>query len=414
MFPTVYKAGLSSLALMVAHSSVAFAEETAPSEPPVNSLEAALKDTKPILLTRLRYETVDQDGFADSADALTFRARAGLETGAWNNTTFLIEFDHITSLVDDFNSTINGKTNFPVVPDPDATELNRLQIKNTSIPGTTTTLGRQQIAIDDHRFIGHVGWRQNEQTFDALRFQNTSFGELIVDTGYITQVNRIFGDDSAAGRWDGDSYYINASHPTPLGKLTGFGYFIDVDNLGGIPSSQTLGFRLAGKKKIDNATLGYAASYASQTDYGSSNLDYSADYYFVEGSYATGPWSAGLAYEVLGGDDARGFQTPLATLHKFQGWTDKFLITPSTGVQDFYVKGKYNIGDVGAFNGANFTAIYHDFSADTSGADYGSEIDLQLSAKWKKLGLTLKFADYNADQFSVDTQKVWLEVNFKL
>ena len=378
------------------------------------SLEAALASTKPILNTRLRLETADQDGFSETATALTYRIRAGLETGAFLDTKFLVEFEHIGDLVDDYNSTINGKTAYPVIPDPEVTELNRLQLTNTSLPDTTTTIGRQVLAIDDHRFIGHVGWRQNQQTFDSIRFQNASFGSLAVDAGYITQVNRIFGDDSPMGRWDGDSYFFNASHPTPIGKVTGFAYMIDVDQAGGVFSSQTFGARLAGAEDLSGGSLAYALSYAKQSDYGSSNLDYSTDYYLAEVAYNSGTWMIGAGYEMLGGDSQQGFQTPLATLHKFQGWADKFLVTPVAGVEDLYAKAGYKLGDIGELTGVNFMAVYHDFSADTISSNYGSEIDLQASATWKNLGLTLKFADYQANDFSTDTQKFWFEVSWGL
>lgn len=412
MFHTVSRYTTSAITLIAALGlSPAFADEATSNA----TLEEALKATKPILNTRLRYETVSQDGFNEDADALTYRLRAGFETGSFNGLKLLVEFDHVGDLVDDYNSTLNGKTAYPVIPDPEVTELNRLQLTYTGIADTTAIVGRQQIAIDDHRFIGHVGWRQNEQTFDGLRVKNTSFGKLKLDAGYINQVNRIFGDESPIGRFEGDSYFFNASHPTELGTLTGFAYMVDVDNGGGANSSQTIGARFAGKKQAGDGTVNYAVSYATQEDWGSSNIDYSADYLLVEGGYATkSGLSFGAGYEVLGGDTARGFQTPLATLHKFQGWTDKFLVTPAAGVEDLYAKVGYKFGDVGPFTGVNALAVYHDFSAETGGSDYGSEIDLQLGGKWQKIGVTLKYADYNADGFSVDTQKVWLQFDFKL
>lgn len=388
--------------------NIAHADETA------SSWDTALADIKPIFDTRLRYEAVDQDGLAEEASALTYRFRAGLETGAFHDTKFLIEFDHIDDLIDDFNSTINGKTAYPVVPDPNATELNRLQLTNTSIPDTTITLGRQRIGLDDARFVGNVGWRQNEQTFDGLRVQNSSLGQLKIDLSYIAQINRIFGDDSAIGRWEGDTYLLNVSHPTPIGTLTGFAYDIDVDNAGGVFSSQTIGARLSGKQSVGAGTLAYTVSYATQSDSGSSPLDYSADYSLVEGQYAINALTAGLGWEVLGGDDERGFQTPLATLHKFQGWADKFLTTPTTGVEDIYAKLGYKVGDVGPFDALNLTAVYHDFSADVGGADYGSEINLAASAKWKSIGITLKYADYSADDFATDTSKLWIQFDFAI
>ena len=400
----------AATALFAVLSSVTSA--TADEEKPKSDLDAAIEAIKPIFNARLRYETVDQDGFAETADALTYRFRAGFETGEIADTKFLIEFDHIEDIVDDFNSTINGKTTFPVVADPNVTELNRLQLTNSSIPDTKLTLGRQRIILDDSRFVGNVGWRQNEQTFDGLRVQNTSLGKLAIDVSYINQINRIFGDDSPVGVWEGDTVSINASHPSPIGKVTGFAYLLDIDNAGGIFSSQTIGARLNGAQKLGEGKLTYIASYAQQTDYGSSPLDYSADYVLAEGTYAQNGFSAGDGYDVLGGEDERAFQTPLATLHIFQGWADKFLATPITGVEDLYVKAGYAPGNVGPFKGTRFLAVYHDFSAETGGVDYGSEINMLATAKWNKLGLTLKYADYNADEFATDTQKLWFQIDY--
>jgi hypothetical protein len=43
----------------------------------------------------------------------------------------------------------------------------------------------------------------------------------------------------------------------------------------------------------------------------------------------------------------KGFTTPLATLHKFQGWADKFLTTPVNGLADLYVNAGYTRKGVG-------------------------------------------------------------------
>tara|TARA_R110001606_G_scaffold381211_1_gene542278 strand:- start:73006 stop:74238 length:1233 start_codon:yes stop_codon:yes gene_type:complete len=376
-----------------------------------NRIDTALRASKPLFGLRLRYETADQDGFADAAQALTYRVRAGLETGTAFDTSLLIEIEHVDDLIDDYNSTINGKTGFPVVPDPRGTELNRFQITNTSLPGTRTTLGRQRIVLDDSRFVGNVGFRQNEQTFDAIRFQNSSFGNLVLDATYLNQVNRIFGDDSPVGRWHGDSYLLNATHPTPLGKLAAFAYLIDVDE-SGMNASQTIGARLSGNQSLTVGKIEYAASIARQKDYGSSNIDYSAEYYSAEGKYVSEYFDFGLGIEILGGDTQSGFQTPLATLHKFQGWADKFLSTPATGVEDVYAQAGYSLGNVGALSGMKLLAVYHDFSAETGGGHYGDEIDLLATAIWRKVNLSVKYANYNADEFASDTRKVWFEVEY--
>ncbi len=402
------KIGLLSASLLAGSVfSTAVAEE-APDPP---SFKAAIAASKPIFNFRLRYEGVSQDGVPEDASALTYRFRAGVETGSFLDTKFLIEFDHIGDLIDDYNSLTNGKGSYAVVADPEATELNRIQLTNTSLPDTKITLGRQRIILDDSRFIGNVGWRQNEQTFDGLRVTNTSIGELKVDVSYVTAVNRILGPESAAGRWTGDSYLVNVSHPTPIGKVTGFGYFIDADEAGA-NSNQTLGVRLAGSQKTGPGKLSYTLSAAQQQDFGSNNSDYQASYYLVDVGYAYEKMKFGVGYEVLGSDDGLSFRTPFATVHKFQGWADKFLTTPANGVQDMYVSAGFVPGNLGPLEKVSFTAIYHDLSAESGSSDYGSEIDLVAKAKWNVLGFTLKYADYSADDYATDTQKLWFQIDY--
>ena len=170
-----------------------------------------LADAKPILDTRLRFESVEQDGVAQTAEAITLRGRLGFESGKIAGTALLAEGEFIRPIVEDYNSTINGNGVYPIVADPRSSELNRLQLTNTSLPLTSVTVGRQRIVLDDHRFVGNVGWRQNEQTFDAIRVVNKSVSHLTLDVTYLNQVNRVFGRDSAQGRYYGDSVLANAS-----------------------------------------------------------------------------------------------------------------------------------------------------------------------------------------------------------
>src|SRR5690606_33539934 len=116
----------------------------------------------------------------------------------------------------------------------------------------------------------------------------------------------------------------------------------------------------------DGLTLLYRAEIATQSDYGNSPFDYTATYYVGEFGAKFGTVTAKVGYEVLGADNGRGFQTPLATLHAFNGFADMFLTTPGTGIEDLY----FSLGTQIA--GVNLTAFYHDFSAETGGADYGS------------------------------------------
>ena len=60
-------------------------------EPPQQTQADHAIKVKPIADARLRYESVEQAGFASSADALTNRLRAGFQTAPLKGTAFLAE-----------------------------------------------------------------------------------------------------------------------------------------------------------------------------------------------------------------------------------------------------------------------------------------------------------------------------------
>lgn len=404
--------GAALAAVLVAGSGVAAAGE----------LTDAVGGTKLLADVRLRAESVDQEPFDEEASALTVRGRLGFETGKAWKTSLLVEGDFIWPLVTDYNSTTNGKAGFPVVADPEGHELNRLQLVNTSIPGTTVTLGRQRIVLDDHRFVGNVGWRQNEQTYDALRVVNRSIPGITIDVSYVTQVNRVFGPEGLAGpndgRFNGDTFLANLSWQTPVGKLTGFGYLIEFEEepLPVRDTTQTWGLRLQGEKPAGRVKVGYVASWATQRDRGDNPLEFSNDYFLVELTGSFREYSLGAGYELLEGDGVKGFATPLATLHRFQGWADKFLTTPADGLADTYVNFGYSRKGVGVLDSVGLSLSWHDFESDRNSIDYGSEWDVQLTAKYRRITGTLKLADYDARATTPaavrDTRKLWAQLEF--
>jgi len=381
---------------------------------------------KPLIDTRLRYEHVEQAPMTEDAEAVTLRARLGGEMSnkQWS---FLAEAEGTLAINEDYNSGVNGKALFPIVADPENIELNRIQVQYRGIPKTVVTVGRQRINLDDQRFVGSVGWRQNEQTFDAARIEWTGVKDLKLDLTYSWSVRTIWGIDGGnafgAARQQaisGDNFLANLSYKTKFGTLTGFAYLVDQDETvisGFRNSSQTFGARFAGAYPLSKAVkLTYAASYAHQSDYHRNPNDYSAEYYLGELGIAAHGFSLGAGYEVLGADSGvalTSFQTPLATLHKFQGWADKFLVTPPNGIKDLY--GSIGYTKPKPFAGVDaisLTAVYHDYDSDRLSMDYGEEINLQLSVKVKKYTFLVKYADYNADAFATDTKKFWASVEW--
>ena len=410
-FAKPFAAGLAAMALVL--TGQAFADDS--------DLKTAFSATKPIIDARLRTEDVQQAGIANDANATTLRLRLGFETGKAWNTALLVEGEAVIPIENDYrpDPLVAEKVNYPVVADPETYELNRFQLVNTSIPGTTLTLGRQRINLDDQRFVGASGWRQNEQTYDAFRFVNKSVKNLVLDATYLNQVNRVYGPDSPQGTYDGDGVLLNASYQTKIGKITGFDYLLKFDNIVGVPaavrdSTTTYGLRFSGDQQAGKFRYGYIASWATQSDAGDNPLNFDLGYENLELSASWQQFGLGAGIEILEGNGVKGFTTPLATLHKFQGWADKFLTTPPNGIQDVYVNALVNLKAVGGLDSLGLVLGYHDYEAEHISADYGSEVNASIAAKLKKFNFMLKYADYRQGVLASarDTQKVWLQMEF--
>jgi hypothetical protein len=217
----------------------------------------ALREGDVIVDLRARYESVEQGGFTSDAGALTNRLRAGFQTALLKGTAFLAEGVVVDDLLEDYNSTINGQAQYPVVADPaDFAAINRLALINKSLERTTLTFGRQRIVHDDQRFVGNVGWRQNEQTFDGLRAQ-WGTPKIKTDLTYASQVNRVFGPDSPQGKWEGDVVLTSFAYTLPVGTLTLFDHYLDIDGVASA-SSNTVGVKLAGSKPVGKLTATYS------------------------------------------------------------------------------------------------------------------------------------------------------------
>jgi hypothetical protein len=382
---------------------------------------AQAQELRPLFDARLRWENVDQDGFSRQANAATFRLRAGTEI-AVEDWSLLAEAEATAAPVERYDSGLNGKVRYPITADPENIELNRLQLQYRGLPKTVLTVGRQRINIDDQRFVGSVGWRQNEQTFDAVRLEYGDAKGLKADLTYSWSVRTIWGIDGRDARQQaigGNNVFAVVSHPTPVGTLSGFAILIDQDEAvvqGFRLSSQSYGLRLAGSQSLSpSAKFNYALSYARQSDWHRNPSNYHAFYWLAQVGMELGDAKFGLGHERLGADEGlplTSFQTPLATLHKFQGWADKFLTTPPNGIRDSYASAGYGWKKVGGVDAINAGIIHHRFGSDRLGIHYGNEWDAMLSAKKGRWTATAKLAAYDADAFAIDTRKLWLQLEW--
>ncbi|HYE31530.1 MAG TPA: alginate export family protein [Methylomirabilota bacterium] len=399
-------------------------------------LPEAIAKGKFSLNARLRYEYVDQDGVpavTDDSHAPTIRTRFGYTTAPLYGFRGMLEGENVTVIGPDHNfnaAGANGVPYKPVVADPETTELNQAWLSYTYTNLLSVKAGRQRIALDNHRFIGDVGWRQNMQTFDAALIEGKPLDDLSLLYGYIWDVHRVFGDvdrlPAANQDFNSDSHFFNASYSGwKYGRVVGYTYVLDLENAAGSAnSSATYGGYFAGTAPVtDKLSLGYRAEFAWQTDYANSPLNYEAEYYNLELSANVKPFSFGAGLEVLGTDSNSGpaggqasFRTPLATLHAFNGWADVFLSTPAAGLQDFYAFAQVTLPQQ-----IPLRLIYHKYEADSGGADFGQEFNVVASKKFGANWTTmLKYAYYDGEDAAppaigvpnMDMQKFWAQVEF--
>jgi len=367
------------------------------------------KDHKFDLNFRYRIESVEQSGFSEDALASTLRTRFSLNSQWSDNWSTLFELENVAEIFsDDFNAGAGQtpeRSQYPVVADGETTELNQAYVTYQS-GGLAVSLGRQRINIGDQRFVGGVGWRQDEQTYDALRV-NSKLGNGDLTYAFVSRVNRIFDDSVPAGEHDHNTHLINFDMPMDSGKLSVFYFAIDNEDAA-VLANRTFGVSYAGQYD----KLSYNLSFATQSEAGDNPNDYSANYYRLAADYALDKVKLGGGLEVLGGDldGGQGFTTSLATLHKFQGWADVFLATPTAGVEDFYLQASTQV------SGFKLKAVYHDFSFDEGGGDIGSEFDFVVSRKINpKTTALFKFASFSGDAAGfADRDKWWLMFTYKL
>ncbi|MDH5479689.1 MAG: hypothetical protein OEX11_02905 [Nitrosomonas sp.] len=369
---------------------------------------------------RYRYEHVDQAGFSNDATASTFRSRFGLVSGEYRNFQASVELDSVGTIGSSrYNSGINGKGQFPVVPDPRTNELNALWLSWNGLQDTNVKLGRQPINLDNQRFIGTVGFRQNDQTYDSVTLNNRSIKNLHLFYSYTDQVNRIFGHKHPAGVINANLQMGRAEYEfLPSQKIIAYTYWLDFERA--LPSSKTYGIRLVGKAPVtDEINILYLAEVARQHDLSNAVNDYSATYFNLSGGAGWRTFTLEVGAESLGGNGTSAFSTPLSTLHAHNGWADKFLVTPVNGLQDIYVKGTYKASGINKWvDNTVVQLFYHDFNSERGNADYGTEWNVDITKVFteremmplpimKAWSVGLRFADYNAQTHQQDTRKGW-------
>lgn len=363
---------------------------------------------------RARHEQVDDSGYARDAQASTVRLRAALRAAFGGGFSALVEGEGVGAANDHYNSGANGQTQYPGVLDPTGSELNQAWLgwKGGDVAATA---GRQRVLLDNQRWVGNVGWRQNEQTFDALSMQWKPAASITLGYHWLDKVHRVAGDDALnplARERDINDHLFHAAWKGASQQLSGYAY-LHHDQDVAAASTSTYGLRWTGNRIRDGRGPGWTLEAAHQNDHADNPGNFAHDYWLVEPTWAFGKATARAGWEHLGGDGVTALQTPLATLHAFNGWADQFGVTPAGGLEDRYLGAGGKLGRGRLDGKLNWALAWHDYSADIGG-DYGREWNASLAFPLPAgLAGLVKVADYRADGFGRDTTKVWLQLEWR-
>lgn len=405
--------------------------------PSGHTLWNAVKYGKPMTNFRLRYEHVDQDGKPKDARAFTLRSLVGWQTTPFHGFSIGIQIINVAELDNRYDDRRlgdpeKGLSDYPVVVDPHETDINQLYLDWTGIKDTRIRIGRQQVNLDNVRFIGDIGFRQVMQVFDGYSLSNKSLPNTDIYLAHFERVKQI-----STRLQEGELEVVNVKHHlTPDEAITGYAYLSNFETpsmaktsvlgAGTDQSSKTLGLRIDGNRRIGETWRGlYTVEYARQSDYSEGDDRIDAHYGHIGAGISYRNWFARVDHERLSSNDGEyAFQTPFGTNHLFQGWADHFLITPSQGIKDTFI----TLGGK-PLPWLSLHAEYHIINAHEwfskfgggFGDKYGKEID--LAATWSVSDQLLVKAEYanfwEADRIAnpagrkADIEKFWLTAMYK-
>ncbi len=374
---------------------------------------------------RYRYEFVDRAALTNTAHASTLRLRAGFESLAINGFYAGLEGE-ITREIGN-NRRNDGVVNplalpfpLPVIADPESEVLNRAYVGWTmagedGLAGARVVVGRQRISYDNERWVGPVNFRQNDQTFDAATVEARPVEGLALRYAYVDRVNRILGNN-IGGHWGSSSHLVAAAtNRIPFGVTTAYAYVLDLKPVPRL-SSATYGVRYEAVPEVSSGlTFGVEAEIARQTDQGANPTSFALTYALLRPAVRWNDMTTlSIGWEHLGGNGVAAVQSPLATLHRHNGWADVFTTTPVNGLRDVHLRVMQELPDVGFLSNPRIDFRYHDFRATRGGSHYGTEWDVDVNfSVLSRATLGLRYAAYNAKRFDSDTEKLWLYLEFQ-
>jgi hypothetical protein len=260
--------------------------------------------------------------------------------------------------------------------------------------GFAAKVGRQEVALDDHRILGNVDWAMQARSHDMIGFTfdkgnfKSKLGAAFNQDGVGLSGNTLTNPKTyKTMQFLWLNHKINEFKISVLVLNNGVQYIHDsIPERNEVRFSQTVGTHLEWKKGI----LNIAANGYFQTGEDRSGTDIEAFLAGLEIGLKKENWAIALGGELQSGNKLNDANTntsftPLyGTNHKFNGHLDYFYVgnhVGNAGLQDLYLKLKGNLGKK-----ASVTLMYHNFStAQTFAVDessyLGDEIDLMATFK---------------------------------
>lgn len=347
--------------------------------------------------TRYRFETYERAGapFTGDAFAPTLRLALGYETLSFHGVSAFAQGAAviITGPADYSVPTLPSmnRPDRPAILEPKTLQLSQGYVKwKRDFEGrqVAITVGRQEIMLNDGRFLSTSAWRQIHESFDAARFDADLAPHTFFTYAFINRYYRVVGHDATDGKPPMHSHLLNLAWQKPR-RLNGsfYGLLLDYRSAAQFAlSTETFGVRANGPFEFNPRwSVLYTAEFAKQRNFGTNPYYVNANYYLGE----LGPGWRGLGvkagYALLGGHSLTNeVTTPLA--NPFNGWTELFGTTPNLGNSHGLEARYLTANDVMRFlGGASATITYYDYHSDSDRIHYGSELDWAVAYKVRRI-----------------------------